>query len=110
MSTWPHGATEGDEEDAPFEDPEDVVGLGARRLQQRLPNRNVLHNSKQSSDRHVNQDEDPHNSRHKERCSPRVGKDGIQPGNVRSKHVCTCNLGLVGSERVRGRHRGVGSG
>ncbi|CAM9923112.1 unnamed protein product [Ectocarpus sp. 8 AP-2014] len=37
MKKKPHGATGGREEDAPFEDPEDAVGFGSRRLLQRLP-------------------------------------------------------------------------
>ncbi|CAN0439733.1 unnamed protein product, partial [Ectocarpus sp. 8 AP-2014] len=36
MKKNPHGATGGGKEDAPFEDPEDAVGFGARRLLQRL--------------------------------------------------------------------------
>ncbi|CAM9328233.1 unnamed protein product [Ectocarpus sp. 8 AP-2014] len=37
MDENPHCATGGDDQDAPFEDPEDAVGFGARRLLQRLP-------------------------------------------------------------------------
>ncbi|CAN0044460.1 unnamed protein product [Ectocarpus sp. 6 AP-2014] len=37
MDKKPHGAAGGDDQEAPFEDPEDAVGFGARRLLQRLP-------------------------------------------------------------------------
>ncbi|CAN0472755.1 unnamed protein product, partial [Ectocarpus sp. 8 AP-2014] len=37
MDKKPHGATGGDDQDTPFEDPEDAVGFGARRLLERLP-------------------------------------------------------------------------
>jgi len=58
----------------------------------------------------MNQDEDPHNSRHKgvRRESERTVSS--QAVCVPSMYARTCNLGLVGSKRVRGRHGGVGGG
>ncbi|CAM9490116.1 unnamed protein product, partial [Ectocarpus sp. 6 AP-2014] len=37
MDKKPHSATGGNDQDVPFEDPEDAVGFEARRLLQRLP-------------------------------------------------------------------------
>ncbi|CAM9998530.1 unnamed protein product, partial [Ectocarpus sp. 8 AP-2014] len=93
MDKKPHGATGGDDQDAPFEDPEDAVGFGARTLLQRLPSKTFCTAATGAWIK---------TKTCTIACSTRVGKDGTQPDILRAMHmhVLFIVLGANGFEGV----------
>ncbi|CBN79721.1 hypothetical protein Esi_0401_0010 [Ectocarpus siliculosus] len=96
MDKNPHGATGGDDQDAPFEDPEDAVGFGARRLLQRLPTKTYGTAGNQATGAWIKTKDCTI------ACSTRVGKDGTQPDTLHAMHmhVLFVALGVNGFEGV----------
>ncbi|CAM9940900.1 unnamed protein product, partial [Ectocarpus sp. 6 AP-2014] len=78
MDKKPRGATGGDDQDAPFEDPEDGVCFGARRLLQRLPTKTYCTAATGAWNK---------TKTCTMACSTRVGKDGTQPDTLRAMHM-----------------------
>ncbi|CAN0404064.1 unnamed protein product, partial [Ectocarpus sp. 12 AP-2014] len=100
MDKNPHVATGGDDQDAPFEDLEDAVGFGARRLLQRLPTKTYCTAATgawiQAKTCTI-------------ACSTRVGKDGTQPDILRAMHMHVLFI-VLGADGFEGVMEVLGAG
>ncbi|CAN0172644.1 unnamed protein product, partial [Ectocarpus sp. 8 AP-2014] len=104
MDKKPHCATGEDDQDAPFEDPEDAVGFGARRLLQRLPTKTYyVHSRTPATVAWIKT----------KTCtiafSTRVGKDGTQPDILHAIHMHVLFI-VLGSNGFEGVMEVLGAG